>query len=453
MTITNPTRAELASFDDRPPLRVLLLAEACNPAWSSVPLVGYNFARALARHPRLDVTLATQVRNAADLDGDVLSATARVEFIDNEWIARRLYKLATRLRGGQGLAWTIDTALAVPSYYAFEREVLRRFRAELTGEGGFDLVHRITPLSPVAPSPLVSAIDRPMIIGPLNGGLPFPKEFAEMQRSEREWLAKLRVAHRALPHANRTYKNLDGLLVGSTHTGSKIPRSFRGTKLFLPENGIEPEVFPIAPQWPAPRDRFRFISVGRLSPLKGFDMIIEAMAGSAKLRNAGLTIIGEGPERATLEAAVQRHGLGDAVSMPGWLHQKEIAAELGESQSFVFASVKDFGGGAVLEGMASGLPCIVVDYGGPADLVSDASGIRVPMAERPKLVASLRVAMERLVDDHELCARMGRAAAETVRAQFTWDAKADRIVAFYDEVLGRASGAFVGAGSRSTGSW
>jgi glycosyltransferase involved in cell wall biosynthesis len=453
VTITNPIRGELASFDDRPPLRVLLLAEACNPAWSSVPLVGYNFVRALARHPRLDVTVATQIRNAADLDGDVLSALARVEFIDNEWIARHLYKLATRLRGGQGLAWTIDTALAVPSYYAFEREVLHRFRDELTGPDGFDVVHRITPLSPVAPSPLVSAIDRPMVIGPLNGGLPFPREFAEMRRNEREWLAKLRVAHRALPHAKRTYKNLDGLLVGSTYTGSKIPRAFKGTKLFLPENGIEPDVFPVAQHWPAPEGRFRFVSVGRLSPLKGFDMVIEAMAGSAKLRKAGLTIIGEGPERAVLEEAVRRNRLEDAVHMPGWLHQKEVAAELGASQAFVFASVKDFGGGAVLEGMASGLPCIVVDYGGPADLVSEASGIRVPLGERPKLIAGLRVAMERLVDDHELCARMGRAAAETVRAQFTWDAKADRIVSFYDEVLGN-SDTFASVGARSVGgSW
>src|SRR5690606_6132690 len=101
----------------------------------SVPLVGYNFARSLARHPRLDVTLATQVRNAADLDGDVLTATARVEYIDTEWVARGAYKLAKRLRGGDGLAWTIDTALSVPGYYAFEREVLRRFGPELTGTG------------------------------------------------------------------------------------------------------------------------------------------------------------------------------------------------------------------------------------------------------------------------------------------------------------------------------
>jgi glycosyltransferase involved in cell wall biosynthesis len=439
VTITNPTNPGLRSLDDaRPPLRVLLLAEACNPAWASVPLVGYNFARALARHPRLDVTIATQVRNAADLDGDVLTATARVEYIDTEWVARGMYKLAKKLRRGEGLAWTIDTALSVPGYYAFEREVRRRFRHELTGSDGFDLVHRITPLSPVAPSPLASQIDRPMIIGPLNGGLPFPEEFAHMRRSEREWLAKLRWLHRLLPHARRTYKELDGLLVGSTWTSSEVPRVFRGEQLFLPENGIEPTIFPIADGWTAPNGRFRFTSVGRLTPLKGFDMVIEAMAGSPVLRHTELTIIGEGPERSVLEQAVRDYGLEGNVSLPGWMDQKEVAAELSDSQAFVFASVKDFGGGAVLEAMASGLPSIVVDYGGPADLVGEGCGIRVPMARRSELVAGIRSAMERLVEEPQLCSRLGRTAAETVRARYTWDAKADRIVSFYDEVLDKA---------------
>jgi glycosyltransferase involved in cell wall biosynthesis len=439
VTITNRANPGSRSLEDsRPPLRVLLLAEACNPAWASVPLVGYNFARALARHPRLDVTLATQIRNSGNLDGDVLTATARVEYIDTEWVARGMYKLGRRLRGGEGLAWTIDTALSVPGYYAFEREVLRRFRSELTGPEGFHLVHRITPVNPVTPSPLVSKIAKPMVIGPLNGGLPFPAEFSAMRRSEREWLAALRWAHRLLPHARRSYKELAGLLVGSTWTSSQVPRCFRGEQLFLPENGIDPDIFPIAEGWTPPKGRFQFVSVGRLTPLKGFDMVIEAMAGSPKLRQAGLTIVGDGPERAALEDAVRGHGLQDNVALPGWLAQTDVAAELERGQAFVFASVKDFGGGAVLEAMAAGLPSIVLDYGGPADLVGESSGLRVPMAPRDELVAGIRASMERLLDDHELCRRLGRAAAETVRAHYTWDAKADRIVSFYDEMLDQA---------------
>lgn len=450
MTVTEPRRSEADVRGSDVPLRVLLLAEACNPSWSSVPLVGYNFARALALHPRLDVTVVTQVRNAGDLEGDILTALADVEYVDNEWVAARAYKLATKLRGGKGLAWTIDTALSVPAYYAFEREVLRRFRPELVGLGGFDIVHRITPLSPVTPSPLASAIERPMVIGPLNGGLPFPREFEHMRRNEREWLAKLRFLHRMLPHAKRTYRNLDGLMVGSTYTASQVPREFAGVELFLPENGIEPDVFPIAKGWNPPSERrFRFVTVGRLSPLKGFDMVIEAMASSEKLRQTELVIIGDGPERERLLELVRTHGLHDNVHLPGWLKQKEVAVELAGSQAFVFASVKDFGGGAVLEAMASGLPSIVVDYGGPADLVDDSYGIRVPMAKRPQLVIGLRAAMERLAGDHALCTRMGETAAAVARDHYTWDAKAERIVSFYDEVIARSPRALARAARAS----
>src|SRR2546425_270798 len=65
-------------------------------------------------------------------------------FVDNEWIARPLHRLSRLLRGGDRLAWTIETAMAWPSYVAFEHHVWHRFRRDLRA-GRFDLIHRLTP--------------------------------------------------------------------------------------------------------------------------------------------------------------------------------------------------------------------------------------------------------------------------------------------------------------------
>src|SRR5688572_22223787 len=150
-------------------LRILLIAEMCNPAWTSVPLVGYNLARALANRPELDVTLVTQVRNEPSLRNDLIAELAKVHFIDSELVAAPIFFLAKLLRGGTGKAWTLDTASMWPSYLMFERIVFKQFRGRLA-RGDFDLIHRITPLSPVFPSPLAGWTDVPMLIGPLNGG-------------------------------------------------------------------------------------------------------------------------------------------------------------------------------------------------------------------------------------------------------------------------------------------
>src|SRR5207244_10136449 len=74
-----PRRAE--------PLRVLLIAEHCNPTWTSVPLVGYQQARALAARQDLAVTLVTHVNNRRALEADPLVKQIPVHFIDNEWLA------------------------------------------------------------------------------------------------------------------------------------------------------------------------------------------------------------------------------------------------------------------------------------------------------------------------------------------------------------------------------
>ena len=87
-------------------------------------------------------------------------------------------------------------------------------------------------------------------------------------------------------------------------------------------------------------------------------------------------------------------GLQDCVKFRGQVPQAELAAEMRGSQAFVFPSLREFGGGVILEAMACALPCLIVDYGGPGELVSDETGVKLPMRPREELVESLRIAME-----------------------------------------------------------
>jgi glycosyltransferase involved in cell wall biosynthesis len=119
----------------------------------------------------------------------------------------------------------------------------------------------------------------------------------------------------------------------------------------------------------------------------------------------------------------------------GFVDNRQLHAELGRAQAFVFPSLREFGGGVVLEAMACALPCLVVDYGGPGELVSDVTGIKVPMRPREELIESLRAAMERLAADPAGCRRMGEAAAAEVRREHTWDAKAARVADIYRAVV------------------
>ena len=160
------------------PIRALLLADDCNPEWPSLPVVGFKSACAIADH--VEVTVATHVRNRPNVE-KVGMGRARVEYLDTEYVAKPLYKLNTWLRGGTDVGWTTNIAMNYPSYLAFEWEAWRRFGPALKSRQ-FDIVHRITPMSPTLPSPMARFSPVPFVLGPLNGGLRWPKGY-ESERS------------------------------------------------------------------------------------------------------------------------------------------------------------------------------------------------------------------------------------------------------------------------------
>jgi glycosyltransferase involved in cell wall biosynthesis len=451
---THPT---IFKHDQDRKLRILIVADLCSPRMTSVPLEAYSLAKAFSARDDLDITLVTQRLSREVLESDPIAKRARLHFIQVPSYAVHWLRLGIRLLAPQQLSWTTRAAIGWPVHMLFERMVFRQFRAELRG-GSFDLIHRISPVSPTYGSPLASLTEVPMIIGPLNGGLPWPSAYPNLRVQEREWLVPVRGLYRWLPYYRSTYRHIRGVIAGSWHTATEVPTWYRGRRYYVPENGVDPERIPIAAAWrpPEPGQRFRFVTVGRLVPYKGYDLILQAMALSEELRrDAELLVIGDGPCRAALEGQASELGLSSIVTFAGQVEHSELQEHLHRAQAFAFPSLREFGGAVVLEAMASGLPPIVVNYGGPGELVTDECGIRLPMARREELVGQLSGAMTTLLRDPDQCRRLSDAGIDRVRRGFTWSRKAAQFVTIYRDVLGlpSAGSKLVAAGPQPAGSW
>lgn len=169
-------------------------------------------------------------------------------------------------------------------------------------------------------------------------------------------------------------------------------------------------------------------AVGRLVPQKGFDLLLDAFAMLADDFPAWrLTIWGEGPSRADLEARIKALGLQNRIRLPG------LTASPGEwiTHATIFALPSRFEGfpNVLGEAMAAGLPVLACDCSfGPREMVRDSvDGMLVPAEDAHALAKGLR----RLMDDHALRERLSIMAKQRATDCFG----NDRIMAQWDRLI------------------
>lgn len=414
--------------------RVLVIAEAANPEWASVPLVGWSLANALREV--VDAHLVTQIRNREAILRAGLQEGKDFTAINSEKIARMIWRLVGLLRGDSGKGWTIGAALNVISYYYFEHLVWRQF-GDAICRGEYDIVHRITPLSPTVPSRLAIKCAKagvPFVLGPLNGGVPWPKDFDAARRQEREWLSYVRSAYKWLPGYRSTLGSAAALIIGSRYTLSQIPAEHQAKCYYLPENAIDPQRFN---RVAAPYDGevLRACFVGRLVPYKGADMLLEAAIPLLKEGRLFIDLVGDGPMMQSLRSLVEREELHAHVCLHGWVEHAKVQDIICRCQVLAFPSIREFGGGVVLEALALGIVPLVVDYAGPGELVDEQVGFKIPIGSRESIVAALRAKLMEILanpNDLSMLAATGRARIEQ---HFTWSSKAKQICAIYMKCL------------------
>jgi glycosyltransferase involved in cell wall biosynthesis len=415
-------------------LKVLIIAISANPEWHSVPLVGWSHSLALSKV--CDTHLVTQIRNQDSIERFGWENGKEFTCIDTESLAKPIHKLSLLLRGGDALGWTTDTALESLIYPVFESKIWTQFKQQLI-DGKFDIVHRITPISPTAPSFLAQKLRKiniPFVVGPLNGGVPWPKEFLEMQHKEKDWLNHLRNCYKLLPGYRSLRQNATAIICGSKATLEQMPANLQHKLIYQPENGVDLERFYLKNSIYT-EQHLKLAFVGRLVPYKGCDIAIEAIAELAKAGKVTLDIYGSGPEEQRLATLIKNLELENYVTLHGNLPNTQLQNKLVTADIFLFPSIREFGGGAILEAMALGLVPIVLNYAGPAELVDDLCGYLVPMGKRTKIIKSIEVILNQIINDKPSLRKKRAVAIDKVESMYTWSHKAEQDIEIYKWLL------------------
>ncbi len=166
------------------------------------------------------------------------------------------------------------------------------------------------------------------------------------------------------------------------------------------------------------------VAAGRLTRQKNFPLLLDALAAAETAPR--LAILGEGPDRAALEAQAARLGIADRVSLPGFVAEPE--AWFAHAAAFVLSSRWEGFGHVIVEAMATGAPVIATDCPhGPRDIIRDGeTGLLVPNEE----CAPLAAAIDRLLGAPAFASQLadvGRAAARRFAPE--------RIVADYTALI------------------
>lgn len=208
------------------------------------------------------------------------------------------------------------------------------------------------------------------------------------------------------------------------------------TKIVQVDNGVDTQRFAPRPASlhadPLPeslRGRRLVVAVGRLSPVKRYDVLLRALARLVPARpDVGAVFVGDGPERHALETLARELGLGSQVCFVGF--RDAVEEWMNRADVFVQTSVSEGACNAVLQAMACGKAVVASDIANHRDATAQGQAASlVPFGDIEALVEALR----HLLDDEARRTELGGLARRTVLGRYTLD----QAVAAYIDLYAR----------------
>jgi len=210
-------------------------------------------------------------------------------------------------------------------------------------------------------------------------------------------------------------------------------------KMHVVHCGLDPDVFTPSLESLPSNGELTIVGIGQLSPRKGFHVLIEACH---HLVERGIPfycyILGEGGERAHLEALIDRYNLHGHVVLLGRVYQEELRRILNQADISVLPCVWDKSGEldgipvALMETMAMQIPTVSTNISGIPELINHE---RNGLLTSPGDAEGLADVLQRLKNDSELRRRLGQAGRETVINEFNIYKSVEQMRVLFEQVI------------------
>ena len=230
---------------------------------------------------------------------------------------------------------------------------------------------------------------------------------------------------------------VDAVITSSVPTGRVLVSEFGVApgRLTVAEPGTDP-----APRAPARGEPPHLVSVGSVSPRKGYDVLVTALAKLVTLPWRA-TIVGSlermPDEAARLRAAIAEAGLGERIALAGTCEDAVLERLYASADVFVMASRYEGYGMALTEALARGLPIVTTRVGAADERVPDAAGLKVPPGDADALCEALAT----VLGDRERRLAMAEASWRAGQALPRWVDTAAVIAGVVRSLAGREKGA------------
>lgn len=395
-------------------IKILMSAYACEPNKGSEPGVGWRWAieTAALKHEVWVITRANN-KEAITAGFSVNEKPKNLHFI--------YYDLPAWVR------WWKRGRRGVHLYYLLWQLGAYRCARELHISQHFGAVHHITFGVTRHPS-FMGRLGIPFIVGPLGGAESAPIVLRKYYTFSGKIKDLVRDAANALskldPWLHQMYGQASVILLKTPQSLYWLPTKFQSKARCVLEIGVDQRIVDLSETCASTsrQQHLRVLYVGRFVYWKGMDLGLRAIA---KMRANGMTVritmIGQGEAKADWNSLIAQLKIGYCITWIPWMKQQDLLATYQKFDLLLFPSMHDSSGNVALEAMASGLPIVCLDLGGPAQIVNTNCGRVVPVQglNADQVIDGLANALTEIAKNPDIAAHLRTGAVARAKT-FSW---------------------------------